>query len=74
MVTQNIDNFHVEAQEISKKKNKNFKNYPIYEIHGNILKVRCDKCTEKGKQLYYQPYEKYISIFDDGKDVLCNKC
>ena len=45
MVTQNIDNFHIEAQEVSKKNNKNFKPYPIYEIHGNILKIRCDKCS-----------------------------
>jgi NAD-dependent SIR2 family protein deacetylase len=30
MVTQNIDNFHIEAQEASKKNNKNFKPYPIY--------------------------------------------
>jgi NAD-dependent SIR2 family protein deacetylase len=56
MVTQNIDNLHVEAQELSKKNNKNFKNYPIYEIHGNILKIRCDKCTEKDQKLCFQPY------------------
>lgn len=47
IITQNIDNFHVESQT-SLKSNSDDK-YPIYEVHGNILKVRCDKCSSESK-------------------------
>ena len=45
VVTQNIDNFHVESQA----QQKNMKTYPIYEVHGNILKVRCDACSKNSQ-------------------------
>ena len=44
LVTQNIDDFHIEAQK-QKKDNEKAKSYKIHEIHGNIKKLRCDNCT-----------------------------
>ena len=53
IVTQNIDNLHTETKKIRLGKNKNMKDYPIYEIHGNILKLRCTECSNKAKKLCY---------------------
>ena len=47
IVTQNIDNLHTETKMQRVAKNKNMKDYPIFEIHGNILKLRCTDCSNK---------------------------
>ena len=57
-MTQNIDNYHVQVQYSDKKDQK--KNpYSILEIHGNILKIRCDKCSENERTLMTYPYEDF---------------
>jgi NAD-dependent SIR2 family protein deacetylase len=73
-VTQNIDNFHTEIKNQRISKNKNIKDYPIYEIHGNILKVRCNHCSIEDKTLYEEPFESYLDILEMKCKLYCPRC
>jgi NAD-dependent SIR2 family protein deacetylase len=44
MVTENIDNYHQQVQESSKKTRETYQ-YPIYGMHGNVLQIKCDHCS-----------------------------
>ena len=74
IVTQNIDNLHTETKMQRVAKNKNMKDYPIFEIHGNILKLRCTECSKQEKKLCYEPYESYIDILEMNNKIFCPKC
>lgn len=74
IVTQNIDNFHnqIKAQRISK--NKKIKDYPIHQIHGNILSVRCDHCSKQDNKLYTEPFESYFPMIEMTGKLICPRC
>ena len=74
IVTQNIDNFHAEVREQRLAKNPKYPYYPIYEIHGNIMYVRCDKCSVQNKELSKEDFSSYVDMLNMSHKIYCPNC
>ena len=77
LVTQNIDAFHLEAKQPGLFQDENNASYPVHEIHGNILKARCDKCSDvkqDEKEVAFYAYSQIRGQITDGKVPVCPVC
>jgi NAD-dependent SIR2 family protein deacetylase len=58
----------------SGKKGREHRTCPIYEINGNVLKIRCNHCSIEKGELQSEPYETYEFILSMQSKLYCSSC